>query len=64
MCRSLAMLGFDPSTLLGKASGGSAGSLSRREGDGGGGLEVVVLVGPPAGGKSTLCKDRLPDHAR
>ncbi|CAM9381678.1 unnamed protein product, partial [Hapterophycus canaliculatus] len=58
--RSLAVLGFDPLTLLKNASSGGVESLARD----GGGLEVVVLVGPPGGGKSTLCRDRLPDHAR
>ncbi|CAM9646743.1 unnamed protein product [Scytosiphon promiscuus] len=58
--RSLAVMGFDPTTLLKNASSGGMESLARD----GGGLEVVVLVGPPGGGKSTLCMDRLPEHAR
>eukprot|EP00752_Nemacystus_decipiens_P002205 g2097.t1 len=57
--RSLAVLGFDPSSLVGKTPA-AVETLTRD----GGGLEVVVLVGPPAGGKSTLCKDRLPGYAR
>lgn len=54
------MLGFDPSSLAGKTPPAAAETLTRD----GGGLEVVVLVGPPAGGKSTLCKDRLAGYAR
>ncbi|CAN0423965.1 unnamed protein product, partial [Pylaiella littoralis] len=57
--RSLAVLGFDPYTLVGDTPKASE-ALSRD----GSGLEVVVLVGPPGGGKSTLCTDRLPRHAR
>eukprot|EP00904_Undaria_pinnatifida_P003137 jgi/Undpi1/12824/HiC_scaffold_7.g02491.m1 len=75
--RSLALLGFDPSTLRsGSSSSSSPDALDSLEncfvggggggerGGAGGGLELVVLVGPPAGGKSKLCEDRLGGYVR
>lgn len=75
--RSLAELGFDPRWLAGDISLGKSSLASPPdrsngpESESGGkdetedsGQEVVVLVGPPASGKSTLAKDRLPGHYR
>lgn len=61
--RSLAVLGFNPSSLSDSTSV-SLENLAVPNGGGEGVLEVVVLVGPPAAGKSTLCKAHLSGHVR
>ncbi|CAM9401545.1 unnamed protein product [Ascophyllum nodosum] len=65
--RSLALLGFDPSTLRGggeRSTPPSKNASSLSELENSSGPEMVVLVGPPAAGKSRLCSDRLPGHFR
>ncbi|CAM9862445.1 unnamed protein product, partial [Sphacelaria rigidula] len=70
--RSLAELGFNPVVFAKNDPAEQLENLSLPNGGVGGGgaaggvgaLELVVLVGPPASGKSTLCKTRLPSHVR